>query len=255
MATVASAGTTVVFSALTVAVSMCGLFVFGVPLLTSFGIAGLAVVLLCMSAAVTLLPATLAVVGRRVKPLPPDTGRRGSLLPARPLGAGRPVAVGTAVSGLLILLALPFLSAHFENGDARTLPRSSEARATALVLADRFPALGTDPVTVIADVDPDRPRSRRVDRRHRRARRRGRQLASDPTHPQASPSSTSSRPAPPGCRLRPPWSKRSAATPGLRHPGRWTGSRACRREGHGSARACRSPHWSSASRPCCCCSS
>ena len=46
VATVASAGTTVVFSALTVAVAMSGLFVFGVPLLTSFGIAGLSVVLL-----------------------------------------------------------------------------------------------------------------------------------------------------------------------------------------------------------------
>ena len=44
-----SAGTTVVFSALTVAVAMSGLFVFGVPLLTSFGIAGLAVVLLSMA--------------------------------------------------------------------------------------------------------------------------------------------------------------------------------------------------------------
>jgi hypothetical protein len=39
-------GTTVLFSSLTVAVAMCGLFVFGVPILTSFGIAGLAVVLL-----------------------------------------------------------------------------------------------------------------------------------------------------------------------------------------------------------------
>ena len=56
VATVATAGTTVVFSALTVAVAMSGLFVFGVPMLTSFGIAGLAVVLLCMVAAVTLLP-------------------------------------------------------------------------------------------------------------------------------------------------------------------------------------------------------
>ena len=56
--TVATAGKTVVFSALTVAVAMCGLFVFGLPILSSFGIAGLGVVLLCMTAAVTLLPAT-----------------------------------------------------------------------------------------------------------------------------------------------------------------------------------------------------
>ena len=78
VATVSSAGTTVVFSALTVAVAMSGLFVFGVPLLTSFGIAGLSVVLLSMAAAVTLLPATLAAVGGRIKPLAaaPDTDGR-----------------------------------------------------------------------------------------------------------------------------------------------------------------------------------
>src|SRR3954454_17245642 len=66
--TVATAGTTIVFSALTVAVAMCGLFVFGVPVLASFGIAGLGVVLLCMTAAVTLLPATLAAVGGKIPP-------------------------------------------------------------------------------------------------------------------------------------------------------------------------------------------
>lgn len=54
-----------------------------------------------------------------------------------------------------ILLGAPFLSAQFEIGDARTLPRSSEVRDVALTLADRFPARGTDPVTVIADTDPD----------------------------------------------------------------------------------------------------
>ena len=70
-ATVASAGTTVLFSALTVAVAMSGLFVFGVPVLSSFGIAGLAVVLLSMAAAVTLLPATLAAVGARIRPAVP----------------------------------------------------------------------------------------------------------------------------------------------------------------------------------------
>ena len=32
-----------------------------------------------------------------------------------------------------------------ENGDARTLPRSSEVRDVALVLSERFPSRGTDP--------------------------------------------------------------------------------------------------------------
>lgn len=53
--TVETAGTTVLFSALTVAAAMSGLFLFGIPILTSFGLAGLGVVLLCMAAAITLL--------------------------------------------------------------------------------------------------------------------------------------------------------------------------------------------------------
>jgi putative drug exporter of the RND superfamily len=157
VASVASAGTTIVFSALTVAVAMSGLFVFGIPLLASFGIAGLAVVLLCMSSAVTLLPATLAVVGRRIKPLPPTPDVEGRFYRLAHRVQRRPVVIGGAVAAVLVLLGAPFLNARFENGDARTLPRSSEARATALVLADRFPARGTDPVTVIAAVDPTDP--------------------------------------------------------------------------------------------------
>jgi len=156
-ATVGSAGTTVVFSALTVAVAMSGLFVFSVPLLTSFGIAGLSVVLLCMAAAVTLLPATLAMVGGRLKPIRPAPDVDGRFYRLARWVQGRAVLVGAAVALLLVLLGVPFLSARFENGDARTLPRSSEVRAAALTLAERFPALGTDPVTVIAEVDPADP--------------------------------------------------------------------------------------------------
>jgi RND superfamily putative drug exporter len=155
--TVSSAGTTVVFSALTVAVAMSGLFVFGVPLLTSFGIAGLSVVLLSMFAAVTLLPATLAAAGGRIKPSAPVADAEGRFYRLTRWVQGRPVVVGGAAALVLVLLGIPFLSARFENGDARTLPRSSEVRAAALLLADRFPARGADPVTVVASADADDP--------------------------------------------------------------------------------------------------
>ena len=65
--------------------------------------------------------------------------------------------VGASVTLVLIVLGLPFLSARFENGDARTLPRSSEVRAAALTLSERFPARGTDPVTVVAETDATAP--------------------------------------------------------------------------------------------------
>jgi RND superfamily putative drug exporter len=155
--TVSSAGTTVVFSALTVAVAMSGLFVFGVPLLTSFGIAGLSVVLLSMAAAVTLLPATLAAVGGRITPLAPTPDGEGRFYRIARWVQARPVKVGGAVALVLVLLAVPFLNARFENGDARTLPRSSEVRAAALLLSERFPARGSDPVIVVAAADATDP--------------------------------------------------------------------------------------------------
>jgi RND superfamily putative drug exporter len=155
--TVATAGTTVVFSALTVAVAMSGLFVFGVPILSSFGIAGLGVVLLCMSAAVTLLPATLAAVGGKIPPSAPVADVEGRFYRLTRWVQGHAVAVGAAAVVVLVALGVPFLGAQFEIGDARTLPRSSEVRTVALTLADRFPARGTDPVTVIADTNADSP--------------------------------------------------------------------------------------------------
>jgi RND superfamily putative drug exporter len=157
VATVASAGTTVLFSSLTVAVAMCGLFVFGVPILTSFGIAGLAVVLLSMFAAVTLLPATLAGVGGRISPTAPRPDVNGRFYRLTRWVQGRAAWVGGLAAIVLVLLGAPFLGARFENGDARTLPRSSEVRATALALSERFPARGTDPVTVIASADATDP--------------------------------------------------------------------------------------------------
>jgi RND superfamily putative drug exporter len=154
--TVATAGTTVVFSALTVAVAMSGLFVFGVPILSSFGIAGLGVVLFCMTAAVTLLPATLAAVGGKIAPSAPVADVEGRFYRLTRWVQRHAVAVGAAAVVVLVLLGVPFLGARFEIGDARALPRSSEVRTVALTLADRFPARGTDPVTVIADTDAGR---------------------------------------------------------------------------------------------------
>ena len=153
--TVSTAGQTVVFSALTVAVAMCGLFVFGLPILTSFGIAGLGVVLLCMVASITLLPATLATIGAKIPPSAPTADVEGRFYRLTRWVQGHAVAVAAGTIAALLLLGVPFLGSRFEIGDARTLPRSSEVRDVALTLAERFPARGTDPVTVIAESETD----------------------------------------------------------------------------------------------------
>ncbi|MGW4850844.1 MMPL family transporter [Streptomyces sp. NPDC004288] len=67
--TLRTAGRTVLFSALTVAVSLAAMLVFPQYFLRSFAYAGIAVVLLAATAALTLLPAALVLLGDRVNAL------------------------------------------------------------------------------------------------------------------------------------------------------------------------------------------
>ena len=60
--TCATAGRTVAFSGVTVAVSLCGLLVLDDPTFRSMGAAGIAVVLVAVAAALTLTPALLALL-------------------------------------------------------------------------------------------------------------------------------------------------------------------------------------------------
>ena len=65
--TMATAGRTVAVSGLTVAVSLSGLLIFPQVFLRSMGAGGIAAVLVAVVAALTVLPALLAVLGRRVE--------------------------------------------------------------------------------------------------------------------------------------------------------------------------------------------
>ena len=149
--TVATAGVTVVFSALTVAVAMSGMFVFAEPTMTSFGIGGLAAVLLSMVAALTLLPALLGIMGAKITPASSAPVGEGAFFRLSRAVQRFALPVVLVVGTGLAALAIPFLDVRLENGDARSLPRSSEARAAALELGARVPARGADPFVVFAD--------------------------------------------------------------------------------------------------------
>ena len=90
--TAATAGRTIAFSALTVAVSLSALMIFDDPTFRAIGAAGVAVVVVALLAALTLVPALLALVGGRIpvrRALAPD---RGVLLPAGRRGAAAGLA-------------------------------------------------------------------------------------------------------------------------------------------------------------------
>ncbi|XRQ09226.1 MMPL family transporter [Actinomadura welshii] len=132
--TVESAGRTVVFSGVTVAVALTALIVFPLYFLRSFAYAGVGVVLVAVLAAVVTLPALFKVLGHRVNAwrLP---GMRREQSGASPRWAAaarwvlrRPGLVTGAVIVLLLLVSLPVLGVQFGNPDARVLPADSPAR-------------------------------------------------------------------------------------------------------------------------------
>ena len=68
--TVATAGRTIAFSALTIAISMCGLLFIPTDDMASLAVGGALVTVFAAAAVLTLLPALLGVASRRIKPRP-----------------------------------------------------------------------------------------------------------------------------------------------------------------------------------------
>src|SRR5713226_7905631 len=67
---VATAGRAVTFSGLTVSIGLFGLTFFRINMVHSVGLGGILVVVLAVLAAITLLPAALAIIGTRINALP-----------------------------------------------------------------------------------------------------------------------------------------------------------------------------------------
>jgi RND superfamily putative drug exporter len=157
--TMATAGRTVLFSAATVAVSLLALLVFPLYFLRSFGYAGIAVVALAAVGALVVLPALLAVLGRRVDRLRLPIRRRVARAPAG--GAGlwhrlatgvmrRPLPVATVVVAFLLLLGTPFLGVRFGLPDDRVLPAGAASRQVADALRSGFAADESSALSVVA---------------------------------------------------------------------------------------------------------
>jgi len=155
--TCASAGRTVAFSGVTVAASLSGLLVFDDPTYRSIGAAGVAVVLVAVASALTLTPALLALLGRRLsvpQPVVEDDGRFARL--ARRVQR-RPLLVAAAVAALLAALAVPFLGVRFVEGGPQLIPKSFETRQVADAVSTRFAGQEAEPVRVVTDLAPDSP--------------------------------------------------------------------------------------------------
>jgi RND superfamily putative drug exporter len=132
-ATTATAGRAVFFSGLTVLLGLLGLVLFEFMILRSVGIAGAIVVAFGVTAALTLLPALLAIVGtrldslrvRRVRATAAEDGPWARF--ARWVMA-RPFTVLVPTLAVLVLLGTPFLHVRFNAPDSRILPETVPSR-------------------------------------------------------------------------------------------------------------------------------
>jgi RND superfamily putative drug exporter len=164
--TMATAGRTVTFSALTVAIAIAGLLAFSPPILRSFGGAGVAIVVIALATALTLVPALLALAGRRLGrpsvisrvPLLQRVFARTSDVQADEgvfsrLAAWtqrRPWLVLVGTLALLGVLAAPLAHIELRNSTTELLPLGSQQREYVEVLARDYPAATTPAITVVA---------------------------------------------------------------------------------------------------------
>ena len=149
--TLATAGRTVLFSSLTVALALSALLVFPQPFLFSMAIGGALVALVAGAAAVIALPAVLLLLGPRVDALALRRAKApGTSLSAR-LGSmvtRRPGTAAALAAGVLVLAGLPFLGINFTGFDATILPSDASSRQVADNITAAFPGDRTSPVIV-----------------------------------------------------------------------------------------------------------
>jgi putative drug exporter of the RND superfamily len=169
--TMATSGRTVLFSAVTVALSMSATVAFPMYFVKSFAYAGVATVAFVAIASIVVTPAAIVLLGPRLDAL--DVRRLiRRILPQNLRGPDplhKPVEqlfwyrsskfvmrrwapIGLAVMALLLLLGLPFFSVKWGFPDDRVLPRSASSHQVGDELRNGF---AHDSATAVPIVVPD----------------------------------------------------------------------------------------------------
>ena len=165
--TMATAGRTVTFSALTVAIAISGLIVFEPAILRAVGAAGVGVILVALATALTLVPALLALAGRRlarpglISRVPglrwvlARTGDVSSEEGAFSRLAGRvqrhPWWVLGGAIGVLAVLSTPLAHLELRNSTFELLPQGSDQRAYLETIGEQYPASESPGIFVVTD--------------------------------------------------------------------------------------------------------
>lgn len=167
--TMATSGRTVLFSAVTVALSMSATVAFPMYFLKSFAYAGVATVAFVAAASIFITPAAIVLLGPRLDALDVRRLVRRKLLRNTTEPVHKPVQqlfwyrstkfvmrrwapIGLTVVALLLLLGYPFLRVTWGFPDDRVLPRSASAHQVGDQLRNDF---AHDSATSVPVVIPD----------------------------------------------------------------------------------------------------
>ena len=157
-----TAGRAVIFAGTTVAISISGLALVGIPFVAKMGYGTALAVIVAVCTAVTLLPALLAKVGHRIDrlrlPLPKREAKEShDGLVARVAGfvERNPKKVVLATLAVILTMAVPVLSLNMGTADAGTNPSKTTTRKAYDLLAKGFGPGFNGPLLVAVDQKGD----------------------------------------------------------------------------------------------------
>jgi uncharacterized membrane protein YdfJ with MMPL/SSD domain len=190
---VATSGTAIVFAGTTVVISLLTLIVAGIPLVTSLGYSAAVAVATAVFASITLLPAVLAIVGRRLeslrvpaflrpRPKAPERGFWGWW--ARQV-TGHPWLAVAAAAAILATLIVPFFSLELGQEDIGAAPKSTTERQAYDLMAAGFGVGYNGPLLVAATVDPQAKPSSGFEQKKQQAQDLQKQLKQEQTQGQS----------------------------------------------------------------------
>ena len=157
--TVATAGRSIFFSGTAVLIGLSGLLFFPFMFMRSIGVAGVIVVFVSVTAALTLLPALLSVLGTRVNRLAirRRRGGPGTAFWSRSaeIVMRHPVVVILLAAAILGILLHPV--GHMKVGipEATVLPQEYESRAGDDILKKNFEYAALNPMEIVANLSKD----------------------------------------------------------------------------------------------------
>lgn len=164
--TMTTAGRTVLFSALTVALALVALILFPMYFLKSFGYAGVAVVFVGAIAALIIVPAVVTLLGDRIDALDVRRLIRKILRRPEPVAKdvtetfwyrttkkvmARAIPIAIVIVTALVVLGLPFLDGKFGFPDDRVLPTSASAHQVGNEMRRNFNNNSSTNLSVIAE--------------------------------------------------------------------------------------------------------